>query len=70
MALALKTQPFVEIDALMRDTGIKSLSNSQEIDSYLMYSFLLHCPAFREVGRLTNKSLFTFKSLYIIKILY
>ena len=32
MALALKTQPFVEIDALMRGAGIESFTNSQEIN--------------------------------------
>ena len=41
MTLALKTQPFVEIDASMRDTGIKSITHSPEIDSCLMFSFNL-----------------------------
>ena len=34
MALALETQPFVEIDALMNITGIQSITNFWEIDVF------------------------------------
>ena len=41
MALALKTQPFVQIDASMRKQGIKSIKKSHKIDANLVNSCLL-----------------------------